>query len=65
METMKECLGRCRWCPLAAVFMGLILLIVGYSVDPENLRKIWLLVSSLIVLCGIVMTIVFNIMSKK
>lgn len=65
METMKEYLGRCRWCPLAAIFMGLVLLIVGYSVDPENLRKIWLLVSSLMVLFGIIMTIAFNVMARK
>ncbi len=58
-------MDRCRLSPFVCIFLGLLLLAVGYSLDPETLRKIWLWVSFLMVICGIIMIIAFNVLAKK
>jgi len=49
---MKECMKRCRWCPIIPVILGIFLLLLGYYLDAEITRILWMAVAGLIILLG-------------
>lgn len=64
MGMMKECMKRCRWCPLMPVVFGSILFLLGYFLDAENVRILWLVFTGFMVLMGIFMLIMINTMFR-
>lgn len=54
---MRECMKACRWCSFMPVFFGVILFLLGYFLDAEVVRILWLIFAGFIVLMGIFMFI--------
>ncbi len=44
--------GKCRWFPLIPVVLGVVLLLLGYYLDAEITRILWMVVAGLTVLLG-------------
>jgi hypothetical protein len=49
---MGDCMKGCRWFPLVPVVFGVILLLLGYYLDAEITRVLWMAVAGLTVLLG-------------
>lgn len=64
-EMMQECMKKCRWCPLIPVTVGIIFLLLGYFLDAEIIRMLWIILSIIMILMGIICFTMMNIMSKK
>jgi len=62
---MAECMKRCRWFPLILVIVGIFLLLLGYYLDAEVIRILWMILSGLIILMGVLGFIVVSMISKK
>ncbi|MHC4328902.1 MAG: hypothetical protein ACYSWW_12380 [Planctomycetota bacterium] len=45
-------MGKCRWFPLIPVVLGVVLLLLGYCLDAEITRVLWMAVAGLTVLLG-------------
>jgi len=45
-------MGKCRWFPLVPVVFGVILLLLGYYLDAEITRVLWMAVAGVTVLLG-------------
>lgn len=39
---MGECMRGCRWFPLIPVILGILLLLLGYYLDAEITRILWM-----------------------
>lgn len=59
-EMMKTCMKKCRWCPLMPITFGTILFLLGYYLDAEEVRLLWLIFTGFMVLMGIFMLIMIN-----
>lgn len=57
MVMMKEHMKGCRWCAFLPITFGAILFLLGYYLDAEVVRILWLIFTGLIVLMGICMFI--------
>lgn len=62
---MAKCMKGCRWCPIIPVILGTILLLLGYFLNPETIRVLWLILSGVVVLMGLFCLIAMNIISRK
>jgi hypothetical protein len=51
-SVMGKCKKKCRWFPLFPVMIGILLLLLGYYLNAEVTRILWMIVSGLIVLLG-------------
>jgi hypothetical protein len=60
MEMMKECMKGCRWCAFMPITFGAILFLLGYYLDAEIVRILWLIFTGFIVLMGIFMFIMVS-----
>jgi len=49
---MGECMKGCRWFPLIPVVLGILLLLLGYYLDAEITRILWIIASGFVVLLG-------------
>jgi hypothetical protein len=58
---MGECMKKCRWFPLVPVILGAALLLLGYYLDAEITRILWMIVAGLVILMG---TVGFVMISK-
>lgn len=61
---MKKCMMHCKWCPLIPVVLGVVLFLLGYFLDAEIVRIVWLVLSGLVVLMGIGCFIMTSLMMK-
>ena len=57
MAMMKECMKGCRWCAFMPFTFGAIFFLLGYFLDAEIVRLLWLIFTGFIVLMGILMFI--------
>jgi hypothetical protein len=62
---MAECMKRCRWFPLIPLIVGVFLFLLGYYLDAEVVRILWMVVAGLIILLGTFGLIMMSITSKK
>lgn len=58
---MKECMKSCRWCALFPVIFGGILFSLGYYLDVEVVRILWLIFAGFIILIGLFMLMMANV----
>jgi hypothetical protein len=58
---MAKCMNRCRWFPLMPVIFGIALLLLGYYLDAEIIRTLWMIAAGLSILLG---TLCLLMMSK-
>ena len=49
---MAECMKKCRWFPLIPVIFGIVLLLLGYYLDAEITRILWMIAAGLLILMG-------------
>ncbi len=45
-------MGKCRWFPLIPIVFGVVLLLLGYYLDAEITRVLWMAVAGVTVLLG-------------
>ncbi len=62
---MEKCLRACRRLPLAPLALGSLFLALGYYLDPEVTRVLWMLLSGTLVLGGILGFFAMRGMIKK
>ncbi|MHC4395796.1 MAG: hypothetical protein ACYS1A_09085 [Planctomycetota bacterium] len=49
---MSKCMKGCRWFPLVPVILGIALLLLGYYLDAQITRILWMIAAGFIVLMG-------------
>ena len=49
---MAECMKKCRWFPLIPVIFGIALLLLGYYLDAEVTRILWMIFAGMLILMG-------------
>jgi hypothetical protein len=49
---MGECMKGCRWFPLIPVVLGILLLLLGYYLDAEITRILWMVAAGFVVALG-------------
>jgi len=49
---MAECMRKCRWFLLIPVIIGILLLLLGYILDAEVTRILWMTAAGLVILMG-------------
>ena len=49
---MGKCMSRCRWFPLMPVILGVILLLLGYYLNAEITRILWMITAGFWILLG-------------
>lgn len=62
---MGQCMKGCRWFPLIPVILGAAFFLLGYYLDAEITRILWLVVSGFMILLGTFGFIMMSLMSKK
>ncbi len=65
MEKMQQCMGRCKLCPLLPIIMGVVLLLLGYALPAATVRIMWMVLSGLMILMGIICLAVTNLLKKR
>jgi len=60
MEMMKECMKGCRVCSFIPITFGILAFLLGYFMDAEIVRILWLVFSGLIILFGIFILLMMN-----
>ncbi|MHC4111198.1 MAG: hypothetical protein ACYSUY_08985 [Planctomycetota bacterium] len=50
---MRECMKGCRWFPLIPVVLGILLLLLGYYLNAEITRILWMAAAGFVILMGI------------
>ncbi|MHC4206239.1 MAG: hypothetical protein ACYSTT_16430 [Planctomycetota bacterium] len=58
---MAGCMNMCRWFPVIAVIFGILFLLLGYFLDAEITRILWMVAAGFLILMG---TFCLLIMSK-
>ncbi|MHC4647407.1 MAG: hypothetical protein ACYTBJ_18095 [Planctomycetota bacterium] len=49
---MGRCMKGCRWFPLIPVVLGISLFLLGYYLDAEITRILWMVAAGLVILMG-------------
>ena len=62
---MSKCMKGCRWFPLMPLTIGIGLFALGYFLDAEVVRVLWLVLSGIMILAGILGFIVMSVISRK
>jgi len=62
---MGECMKGCRWFPLIPLIIGIALFALGYFLDAEVVRVLWMVFSGVAVLVGILCFIATNAIRRK
>ena len=64
LEMMKECMKGCRVCSLIPITFGILAFLLGYFLDAEIVRILWLVFSGLIILFGIFILLMMNTLMR-
>jgi hypothetical protein len=61
---MNGCMKKCRWFPLFGVTIGILLLLLGYYLNAEVTRILWMVAAGFVVLVGIFVLIMMSRMQR-
>ena len=50
---MNKCMKGCRWFPFVPVVLGIAFLTLGYFLNPEVTRILWMIAAGFVILMGI------------
>ena len=50
---MSKCMTGCRWFPLIPVILGIALIMLGYFLNAEVIRIIWMISSGFVLVLGV------------
>ncbi len=64
-EMMKECMGKCKCCGFMCLGLGIVFFLLGYFLSPEIVRILWLVLSGIGVLMGLLCCIKSFVGPKK
>ncbi len=64
MEMMKECMKGCKVCSFIPITLCIIAFLLGYFLDAEIVRILWLVFSGLIALFGIFILLMMNTLMR-
>ena len=62
---MGECMKGCSCFILVPLIIGIGLFALGYFLDAEVVRVLWMVLSGIVVLAGILCFIAMNVISRK
>ncbi len=65
MDMMKECMKKCKLCVLIPIILGIIFFLLGYFLNAEIVRILWLIFSGFIVLMGIFGLIMMSVINRR
>ncbi|MHC4362257.1 MAG: hypothetical protein ACYSTZ_05475 [Planctomycetota bacterium] len=61
---MSKCMKGCGWFPLVPVVLGIVLLLLGYYLDAEITRILWMITAGLAVTIGVFGLLMVHKMKK-
>ena len=61
---MSKCMKGCRWFPLIPVILGTVLLLLGYFLNSEVIRIIWMIISGFVIALGLLCFFIAGKMKK-
>ncbi len=64
MGMMKECMKSCKPCAIMPILFGGVFFLLGYFLEAEIVRILWLVFSGLMILMGVFAFIMMSAMSK-
>ena len=64
-DMMRACMKGCRWCPLIPLVIGVVLFLLGYFLNADTVRILWLVFSCLPIVIGLVALVITNTMLKE
>ena len=50
---MAECMRKCRWFLLIPVILGILLLVIGYFLDAEVTKVLWMTAAGFVIVMGV------------
>ncbi len=62
---MGKCMKGCKWFPLIPVVLGIFLLLLGYYLDAEITRILWIIASGFVVLLGTFGLVMMTMITRK
>jgi len=57
----NSCMKLVRWFPYSLVFTGLALFVLGYLLEPETIKTLWLVITGLLTLFGLFILAMINL----
>ncbi|MHC4474336.1 MAG: hypothetical protein ACYTEL_01740 [Planctomycetota bacterium] len=61
---MAKCMKACRWFPLMPVVLGVVFLLLGYYLDPQITRVLWMAAAGFAILIGALGLLMMGKMKK-
>lgn len=61
---MAGCMKKCKWFPLMAAIFGIALFLLGYYLDAEITRILWMLAAGFLILMGTFCLLMMNRMMR-
>lgn len=65
MGMMKGHMAGCRWCAIFPITFGSVLFLLGYFLDAEIIRLLWLIFTGFMVLMGVLMLMIAGLFSRQ
>ncbi|MHC4620096.1 MAG: hypothetical protein ACYTEQ_20305 [Planctomycetota bacterium] len=62
---MGRCMKGCGWFPLIPVVLGMAFFLLGYYLDAEIIRILWMVAAGLVILMGTLGAVMMRVMIKK
>ena len=62
---MNKCMKGCRWFLLIPVVLGISVLLLGYYLDAEIVRVLWMVIAGLVILVGACAALMMCVMVKS
>ena len=62
---MRRCMKGCRWFPLVPIALGVVCFLLGYSLDPQFTRVLWMTISGAVILMGTICFVGMRMMLKR
>lgn len=63
-EMMGKCMSGCRWFPIIPIIIGIIFFLLGYYLNAEIVRILWLICSGFWVLMGVFGFVIMGVMMR-
>ncbi|MHC4844175.1 MAG: hypothetical protein ACYTEE_10275 [Planctomycetota bacterium] len=61
---MRKCMKGFRWLPIVPVILGISLLLLGYFLNPEITRILWMIAAGFVILMGIFCLVMISKIKK-
>ncbi|MHC4624096.1 MAG: hypothetical protein ACYS4W_09375 [Planctomycetota bacterium] len=61
---MSRCMKGCRWFPLIPVVLGISLFLLGYYLDAEITRILWMVAAGLVILMATLGAVMMRVMIR-